>query len=164
MLRQHDDLLGLEAIHTYFRELYWQKGEEALDAVEVDGRRGVLPALAAHAGEWRFPFRSIAEAFRLIEDAMEPVIVPWDETAAALLKAVAAAERPPARHLRRLQQYVVTIPRQARDEWLRRGALRPVHPALGDGLLAFADAAHYRPDTGLDIEALGLRAAESNIL
>lgn len=164
VLRRHADLLGLEAIHAYFRELYWEKGEAALDAVEVDGRRGVLPALAAYADECRFPFRSLAAAFRLIEDAMEPVVVPWDETAATLLKEVAVTERPLARHLRRLQPYTVTIPRPARDEWLRRGALRPVHPALGDGLLAFADAAHYRAETGLDIEALGLRAAESNIL
>ncbi len=164
VLRRHDDLLGLEAIDAYFRELYWQKGEAALDAAEVDGRRGVLPALAAYAEDWRFPFRSIAEAFRLIDDAMEPVVVPWDGMAAVLLKMIAATERPLARHLRRLQQYTVAIPRAARDEWLRRGALRPAHPALGDGLLAFADAAHYRPDTGLDIEALGLREAASNIL
>lgn len=164
VLRGHDDLLGLDAVHAYFHELYWQKGRDALDALELEGRRGVLPALAERAGDLRFPFRSLAEAFRLIEDAMEPVVVPWDDEAARLLREIGAAERPLARHLRKLQQYTVSIPRQARDAWLRLGALRAAHPALGEGLLAFADTAHYRAETGIDLEALGLRAAESNVL
>ncbi|TCZ53904.1 CRISPR-associated endonuclease Cas3'' [Roseicella aquatilis] len=164
VLRGHDDLLGLDAVRTYFQELYWQKGSEALDALELDGRRGVLSAIAERAGDLRFPFRNLAEAFRLIDDVMEPVVVPWDEEAARLLQEIGAAERSLARHLRKLQQYTVSIPRQARDTWLRLGALRAVHPALGEGLLAFEDAAHYRAETGLDLGALGLRAAESNVL
>jgi CRISPR-associated endonuclease/helicase Cas3 len=58
----------------------------------------VLPTLAKWAGDQRFPFRSLADAFRLIDDVMEPVIVPWDEEAAQLLREVSAAERPVARH------------------------------------------------------------------
>jgi CRISPR-associated endonuclease/helicase Cas3 len=164
VLRAHDDLLGLDAIHAYFKELYWQKGEAALDTTEVDGRAGVLPALAARAADLRFPFRSLAEAFRLIDEVMEPVVVPWDDEAVRLLREIGAAERPLAGHLRRLQQYTVSIPRQARGTWLALGVLRAAHPALGEGLLTFEDAAHYRQETGLDLEALGLRATESNIL
>lgn len=163
VLRGHDDLLGLDAISAYFRELYWQKGETALDTVEVDGRPGVMPALAERATSWGFPFRSVAEAFRLIEEVMEPVVVPWDEEAARLLREIGGAERPPAGHLRRLQPYTVTIPHRARSTWLALGALRAVHPVLGDGLLTFDDMAHYRPETGLDLAAQGLRAAESNL-
>ncbi len=95
---------------------------------------------------------------------MEPVIVPYDEEAERLLRVIAASERPATRDLRRLQQYVVTIPRTARAEWVRLGALRPVHPALTDGLLTFADTAHYRAATGLDLAALGEREAVANIL
>lgn len=166
VLRVHDDLLGLDAVRAYFQELYWQKhqkGADALDAAAVGGRPGVLPALAERAGNWGFPFRSLAEAFRLIDEVMEPVVVPWDEDAARLLRELGAAERPPAGHLRRLQPYTVTIPRQARGTWLALGALRAVHPVLGEGLLAFEDTAHYRPETGLDLAALGLRAVESNL-
>ena len=161
----HEDLLGLDAVRAYFAELYWQKGEAALDAIEVvEGWRGVLPALAAHARDLRFPFRSLGEAFRVIQDSMTAVLVPWDDEGADLLRALGATERPPGRFLRRLQQYTVSIPRAARDEWLRRGALRPAHIALGEGLLAFSDLAHYRDDTGLDLEALGLRSAASNVI
>lgn len=169
-LRNHkEDLLGLDAVEAYFRELYWQKGEAALDAADVDGQRGVLAAIAERAREFSFPFRSIAEAFRLIDDVMDPVIIPWradasDDGADRLLRAIASMDRPRAAELRRLQQYTVSIPRKARDTWLAMGALRPIHPALGDGLLRFDDLAHYRPDTGLDVGDTGLRSADSNII
>ncbi len=163
IIRRHDDLLGLAAVQAYFRELYWQKGDDALDAIEVDGRRGVLASLAERASEFSFPFRSLAEEFRLIEDAMEPAIVPWDPDAVRVLAAIAVAKRPGAGQMRRLQQYIVSIPHEARSIWLARGALRPVHPALGESLLVFADLAHYRLDIGLDLADIGLRAAEANI-
>jgi CRISPR-associated endonuclease/helicase Cas3 len=163
VLRRHEDVLGLEAIQAYFRELYFQKGAEALDAVMMGDQRGVLPALAAHARDRRFPFRTLGAAFRLIEDAMEPVVVPVDEQARELLRALAAMERPPSVLLRRLQGYVVSIPPAARRAWLAQGVLAAVHPALGDGLLAFADDAHYRPTTGLDLVDASQRAAERNM-
>lgn len=159
-----DDLLGLDAIRAYFSELYWQKGRDALDALDVDGRRGVLAAIAERSDDFSFPFRSIAEAFRLIDDVMAPVIVPWDDEARKLLDEIRGADRPLAGHLRRLQQYVVGIPPRERDEWLRRGALTSVHSSLGDELLAFADTAHYRDDVGVDLADIGLRSAESNII
>lgn len=170
VLRKHsDDLLGLVAVDAYFRELYWQKGPEALDAAEVDGRRGVLVAIGDRADAFDFPFRSIAEAFRLIDDVMEPVVVPWrvypsDGDADRLLQVIGGMDRPRAMDLRRLQQYTVSIPRRARAAWLEMGALQPIHPALGDSLLAFGDLAHYRPATGLDLGDIGFRSAETNII
>jgi CRISPR-associated endonuclease/helicase Cas3 len=164
VLRGHDDLLGLDAVQAYFQELYWQKGEAALDGVVVDGVPGVLKALAERAVAWSFPFRSLAEAFHLIDEVMDPVVVPWDATAMDLLREIRGAARPMAGHLRRLQPYTVSIPRQARGTWLALGVLRPIHPALENGPLAFDDTAHYRPDTGIDLAALGLRAVESNVL
>lgn len=169
VLRRHDDLLGLESIKAYFSELYWQKGAEALDAVKVDGRPGVLAAIGERAREFSFPFQGIADAFRLIDEIMVPVIVPWradasDDDATHLLGRIASMDRPRAVDLRRLQQYTVSIPRKARDVWLAAGVLRCVHPALGDGLLRFDDLAHYRPDTGIDVGAMWLRSAESNMI
>jgi len=62
VLGKHEDLLGLDAVEAYFRELYWQKGEEALDAVEVDrpARRAFGHSRAREG--FQLPFRSIAEA------------------------------------------------------------------------------------------------------
>ncbi|MEQ1780864.1 MAG: CRISPR-associated endonuclease Cas3'' [Hyphomonadaceae bacterium] len=152
-----EDLLGLDAIRAYFGELYWQQGRHALDTLEIDGRRGVLAAIAERKDDLRFPFRSIAEAFRLIDEVMAPVIVPWDEEAKEILRAIGAADRPPAVLLRRLQQYIVGIPPKARGEWLRLGALKAVHVSLGEELLMFADKAHYREDIGVDLANFDLR-------
>ena len=167
--RHPEDVLGLDAVETYFSELYWQKAE-AMDAARLDGKPyPILPALAEKAAGFRFPFASIARAFRVVEDTMTTVIVPWsagpqDTDARDLLRRIAAMERPLIRDLRQLQRYGVPIPRGPRDEWLRRGALRAVHPQLGKDLLCFDDDAHYRKETGLDLADTGLRDAGANII
>ncbi|MEO8927616.1 MAG: CRISPR-associated endonuclease Cas3'' [Caulobacteraceae bacterium] len=164
ILSRHDDLLGLDAVRDYFSELYWQKGEGALDALEVDGRPGVLAAIRERHHDFSFPFRSLANAFHLIDDVMSPVIVPWDADAEALLRRIAAADRPRSGDLRRLQQSTVPIPRDARDAWLAVGALAPVHADMGEVMLAFPDKAHYREDIGLDLANVDFRSAESNMM
>ncbi len=165
LLDQHeDDLLSLAAVRAYFKNLYFNKGPDALDATEVDNRQGVLNALKERAKDLSFAFESLGKSFRLIDDAMESVVVPWDDEAHRLLATIRATERPMRRHLRGLQQYVVSIPIKKRQYWLGVGALSPVHPALGDGLLAFSDCALYRDATGLDLDSVDLRDVESNII
>ena len=164
-LRAHADPLSLEAVRHYFRELYFVRGPAGLDAARRDGQVWpIMPAIAERAREAAFPFAAIAEAYRLIDDPAKPVIVPWDKTAKAVLDRIAAMDRPSSPDLRRLQRYVVTLPRRARDDWLAAGVLRPVHPALGDALLRFEDLAHYRDATGVDLRDPSYRAAEENIL
>jgi CRISPR-associated endonuclease/helicase Cas3 len=164
-----DDLLGLDAVKAYFKELYWQKGVDALDKTEVEeGVHGVLKAIAERSRDFTFPFKSIAEAFRLIDDVMEPVIVPWrshrgDTDADDLLAATARSERPRRDQLRKLQQYTVSIPKRNWCDWVECGALRPVHPAL-ETLLRFEDDSHYRQETGLDLISPEQRAVEMNII
>ncbi len=172
VLKADQDPLGLETVTAYFRELYWRKGDakKVFDAARVGPYPGILPAIAETARGFAFPFRSIAEAYRMIdEEGMEPVVVPWqegpeDDDARTLLARIAAMERPRGGDLRRLQHYVVPVPKKARDEWLKRGALSPVHPALGAAILRFPDLSHYRSETGLDLEDLGARDAGMNVM
>lgn len=171
VLEKHADALGLEAVHSYFSELYWRKGdaEKVFDTARVGAYPGILPAVTEAAADLSFPFKSIADAFRMIEDIMEPVIVPWsagadDDDAETLLARIAAQERPRPADLRRLQQYVVPIPKRARDEWLARGVLTPVHPSLGEAMLRFPDLSHYRAETGVDLEDMTYRDAGQNVL
>src|SRR5437660_4160602 len=72
-----DNPNDIEPIRSYFNEVYWQRGRAALDAAKVGGRPGILPAIAERAKDLAFPFASIAEAFEMIEDYKEPVIVAW---------------------------------------------------------------------------------------
>lgn len=164
-LGAHADPLSLAAVRRYFHELYFVRGAKGLDAARLDGVEWpILPRIAERAGEGAFPFASVAAAYRLIEDATMPAVVPWDEEAGKLLGRVAATERPLADDLRALQGYVVGLPRRARDAWLAAGVLRPVNPRLGDGLLRFADLAHYRPATGVDLRDPTYRDAELNVI
>ena len=170
VLRRHDDPLTLDAVRDYFRELYWQRGDAdaAFDAAQIDGRPGILPAIAERAPDGSFPFAAIAAAFRMIDDVMEPVVVPWrtdadDHDAELVLSRIAAMDRPLARDLRRLQQYTVPIPPRARHAWLAVGVLRPIHPALGDALLRFDNLDYYDPQTGVQVDP-GYRSPEANII
>uniref|UniRef100_UPI0013CF646F hypothetical protein n=1 Tax=Klebsiella pneumoniae TaxID=573 RepID=UPI0013CF646F len=76
-------------------------------AARVGERVGILPAISERASDLAFPFKSIAEAFRMIDDVMEPVIVPWcahegDREAEDLLARIAQQSKPSGRDLRRL--------------------------------------------------------------
>lgn len=163
VLRDFADPLSLEAVYAFFRQLYFNKGVEALDAAVVAGHRGILPAVKEARLEAGFPFASIAEAFHLIDDVMQPVIVPWNHTAKSAIRAVAAAERPLADELRTLQQFTVGIPKRDRDIWLAAGVLAPVHRSLGEAMLCFADCAHYRTHTGVDLGDPMRRGLEDNM-
>ena len=170
VLRTRDDPLAPDAIRAYFQEVYWRRGEHALDAPQLDGETWpILPALVERATTQAFPFARIARAFRLIDEAMEPVIVPWraapdDDRAETLLARIAAMDRPLGDDLRRLQAYVVPVPPALRARWLALGRLRPVHPLLEGALLRLDDMAFYDPRTGLRLEDDAYRAPEDNII
>ena len=169
VFRRHDDLLAPDAIKAYFRELYWQKGGDALDAAMVGELRGVLTSIRVRTDTLEFPFADIAEAFRMIDEVMQPVVVPWkanadDDDVEKLLARIAAQDRPSGADLRKLQQYLVPIPRDARDTWLAAGVLVAVHPRLGDAMLHFTDLAHYDAKTGVGISNISSRLSEMNVI
>ncbi|MFE1598063.1 CRISPR-associated endonuclease Cas3'' [Methylobacterium sp. ID0610] len=168
---ESDDPLGLDAIQRYFREVYWRIGPDALDAAKIEGK--VFPILlrvAERTNAFTFPFRSIAEAFRVIPDAMETAIVPWragpdDDEAETILGRIGSMDRPLADDLRRLQSYTVSIPKPQRDAWLKTGILRQVHPGLGDAVLRFQELGdHYDPRMGIRLDGGMARSADSNVI
>lgn len=166
VLRDHaDDPLSLEAVGAFFRQLWFQKGAEALDSAKIGDLPGygILAALKDTVERCRFPFESIASAFRLIDDIMRPVVVPWDAEAEATLQTVAAATVLPRDALRKLQQFTVGIPSKTHDAWLAAGVIVQVRRELGNTLLRFADLAHYRPATGVDLADTTRREAEDNV-
>lgn len=174
VLRQgFDDVLGLEAIHAYYRGLYWRQGFEALDRAMLPGgdELAIIPAIRETLRDLDFPFERIASAFRLIDEAMDPVIIPWDDTAREAIAALTHAPVPPAGVQRRLQQYVVPVPPAARAALLARGAVQAIRPeAYGDRFMVLIEEKAgtlpdlYDPDVGLRIDLdPANRSAESNI-
>ncbi len=170
VLDRFEDPMALGAVQDYFRQLYWTRGVAAFDSATLDGAPfPILREIADKSPGFGYPFEKIARAFRMIDDAMDAVIVPWrgedgtDTSATDLLRRIAAMPRPLADDLRRLQQYTVPVPPRARAYWLGIGVLRAVHPALGDALLVFNDDSLYDAQTGVRLDDPAHRSAESNI-
>ena len=150
MRRHADDPMSLEAIDDYFKELYWLKDEEALDA------KYILRQCRERRTNLDFPFETIANEFQFIETAMRPVIVPWrgaggdDNEADRLLAQLEWKERPPGRIARELQPYVVQIPPKVRSKLLSAGALRVVREDIFEQqFTVLVNLDLYRSDVGL---------------
>jgi CRISPR-associated endonuclease/helicase Cas3 len=144
-LRRGGDPLSDAAVAAFFAELYTLKGDLAL---ALD-REGIMRDLHDRRSSLDFPFATVGRRFRMIEDAMAPVIVPWDQEALALVRALEHAPRIGG-IARRLQPYTVGVPRPVRASLVAAGAVQPVrqddHP---DQFAVLANMGLYRHDVGL---------------
>lgn len=138
VIRRHgDDILSLAAIEDYFRLYYWQKAD-GLD------EKGVLAMLQAGCQNGDFPFKSVAERFRLIENQMKPVIIPFDDQARSLVQTADRCDHP-ASLARRLQRYTVSIYPHQWERLLSSGSIE-----LKAGMFpVLVDEGLYRDDVGL---------------
>jgi CRISPR-associated endonuclease/helicase Cas3 len=156
------DPLGLEAVKKYFKELYFNRSYEALDAKKIDEQPGILPAI--ERTPFNYPFASIADAFRMIDETMRPVIVPWSGEEEIALAALRGADIPPGWAIRKLQQYTVTIPEAAWRALVRTGAIEAVNQKFGDRFMMLVSHGLYEPDTGLRLDDPTARTAEENVI
>src|SRR5699024_7865723 len=158
VLRQFPDKpLMPEAIETYFRQLYWQQGEEALDKHDLLGQfaRSRIDSL---------PFENIAAQFRMIENTQQPIIIPYDDCARRAIRALEHAEMIGGL-ARKLQPYMVQVPYKGFTALLRVGAIAAIAPdKFGEQFMWLVNEDLY------DCEGLGLnwseptfRSAESNL-
>jgi CRISPR-associated endonuclease/helicase Cas3 len=157
------DALGLDAMEAYFRRLYWgrtQGREDGLDAKDMLGR------LNMQARDIWLPFADIARDFRMIEQAMEPVIIPWDDNARCLIKELEAAERPSA-IARKLQPYIVNVPRGPFAELQQVGRVVPVNKyRFEDQFMQLTEEARpelYKDDLGFDWSDPMFRCVEKSM-
>lgn len=171
--REGVDPLGLGAVRDYYEALYWRQQYGALDAARLPGGQPVviMRELEETARLAHFPFKRIADAFRLIDEAMDPLIVPWDDEARAALRALEAAPFPPVGIQRKLQQYVVPLPTRVRADLVAQGAARAIRADdYGDRFVVLDEArmggasALYDDDAGFRLEAdFYDRGSERNI-
>lgn len=139
-----DDPLHPSAIRTYFEKLYWQKGTESLDKEDLLG--------LLRRSQWTtLPMDTLSEKFRMIDSVQFPVIVPWsgDVEASTALRELEYAEGTIG-IARRLQSFVVQVPKQAYDALFRAGAIRPVRPdKWGDQFMELVNPELYNENYGL---------------
>jgi CRISPR-associated endonuclease/helicase Cas3 len=164
------DPLSDEALKLYFVKLHQARaGAGGLDDTWVkfgagSEVHGILKALRDAPFD-ALPLRSVGAAFRMIEEAGAPVVVPESYGIGAPPDLLEVLRTPgPARGLaRRLQPYCVSVPRAARAAMRRAGHLAnergdefgEAFPVLVEGLVvadAAGDAARptYDAETGLD--------------
>lgn len=171
--REGVDVLGLEAVRDYYEALYWRQQYPALDKAVLPGGEpvAILDELSNTAKRLDFPFERIASAFRLIDDVMDPLIVPWDDEAREALRTLEHAPFPPAGIQRKLQQYVVPLPARVRGDLVAQGAARAIRrDEYGDRFVVLdaqrmsGGAVIYDKFAGLRIDAnIRDRGSENNI-
>lgn len=152
-----EEPLSPAAIEAYFQLLYWQKGGEALDAHNLLGltRNSAIDSL---------PLETMAAKFRMIESAQMPVIVPCCEDARSALQGLRYAEKSGG-FARRLQPYLVQLPRQAYDALCHVGAVQPVAlEKWGEQFMFLANMDLYSSEVGLNSDDPVFARAESLIL
>jgi CRISPR-associated endonuclease/helicase Cas3 len=138
------DPLAPDRFTAFFREFYWVQGEDRLDA------RNILHDLKPD-NEFRFSFRTAAANFKLIDDTRQaPVIVSYGEKGARLVDQLTRLG-PERWLLRKLQRYVVNLPKHLHDRLRMDGAIREIHAGIfiqGHGAL-YDDNLGFCPDRSI---------------
>lgn len=137
VLRHHDDPLSLEAVHAYFEQLYWLKGA-ALDQHQI------LADLAEGAKIGNFPFRVVAEKFKIIEEGMVTIIIPWNGKAERIIEELRYSVFPAAA-ARKAQRFTIQVYPEILYALLNAGSVERLHEQYN--VLINRDL--YREDLGL---------------
>lgn len=140
VFRQFDDVTSLEAVKRYFEYLYDVKGEEGLDQKEI------ILSLEKRARECEFPFEEVAEKFKLIENHMYTIIIPYEDNAELIREARYSPY--PKEALRALQPYTVSVYEYQYHQLFNEGALDIVN----DMLIILKERSYYSNETGLLVQ------------
>ncbi len=150
IIRKFDDLLSLEAVHEYFLNIYW-RNDDNLD------KKKILERLSEEVHGLNFPFKEIADEFRIIDDAMESIIIPYDEEAKKIIRQTRYS--PIRRNLmRKSQRFAVQIHPQALTKLEGISVER-----IQDRYLVLTNTDLYRDDVGLTYDDPAFRKIENNI-
>lgn len=143
VLRNHQgDPLDPVAVERYFKQLYWQKGDEALDALNLLG-------LLKKAKIDSLPMDTLAEQFKMIDSVQMPVIIPFDDEARDAIRALQFVDGVQGIS-RRLQRYLVQVPRYGFEALRKAGAIEAIRPKeWGDQFMVLSNESLYDPHVGL---------------
>jgi len=152
-----DDPMSLDAINAYFRELYWQKGDQDLDKHQLLDR--------VKAGQLdNIPYEWMADKFRMIESTMIAIIIPFDDIAKRALRALGFADKIGA-IARDLQPYLVQIPEQGYKVLKGAGAIQPVaEERFGEQFMELVNKDIYSSQYGLSWDDPAFISADQSVI
>ena len=150
-LRGGADPLSPKSMEQYFATLYDLEGG-GLDKMGIMGR------IAEGGSKVQFQFAELAQTFRMIEEDMMSVVVPWDEEAFQYVRHARSSQTPYGL-LRKVQPYVVQIP-----PWefldLQKNHQMEVLEINGGTMAVLADLSCYSDEVGLQPSARDGHAGE----
>jgi CRISPR-associated endonuclease/helicase Cas3 len=130
-----NDPLAPERFEEYFRQLYWLKGEN------LDKHR-ILEDLKAN-DQLHIRFRSAAKKFRIIDDTVQQSIIVRYGQSVSLIEQL-GRDGPERWLMRKLQRYVVNIPKVVHQRLVSDGDVIEIRP----GIFAQAHDRLYHPELG----------------
>ena len=133
------NLTERRVFENYFLELYWKAN--SLDKKEI------MQMLKLETPDFNIQFRSAAEAFKLINDDMRTILVPY-ACGAGYIALLEKSKVPERALLRKLQRYTVNVYPKQFTELQRRGLLKEVLP----GVYALSSQLEYNTKLGLLID------------
>ena len=157
VLRNGGNPLSQESIKAYFRQLYWQKGDEQLDSNSIlqKLRENKLNSL---------PFETIDNDFKMIEDHQQPIIIAYDDRVRKLLIKLEHAEYC-GKIARQLQPYLVQAPKYAYNKMYAAGVLEVVaKEKFAEQFVLLVNNDLYHPAYGLDWEDPSHMRADSTVI
>lgn len=101
-LRKYEDVLSIDAINFYFKQLYDMEKSKKFDYKDI------MKYFQERGGELKFEFQSASENFKIIEDNTYSIVILFDENAERIIESVKFSQHPNSL-LRKLQQYTVSI-------------------------------------------------------
>lgn len=116
----NDDLLTPAQFEEFFRSFFWVRGDR-LDKEKI-------VELLKNDSQLHFNFREGAKKFKLIDEANQASVVVRYENASLL--ALLERQQPERWLIRKLQRYVVNLPRRLHNQLLSSGAIREIHPDI----------------------------------
>jgi len=143
-VRNHEDIASLESIKAYFEQLRYFIGAEGLDkgSIVQDFNGGIKAGMS-------FPFKTVAQAFRLIDQNTKNIIVPVEEEAIALIDRIRQGER--SREVfRAIQKYSVSLYDTDLKNLLGVGAVESI-----DEEIHILSAQYYSEQYGVELAPTG---------
>ena len=162
--RRHTDLFSPEAIQDYFQEVYWQRG--ANDGKSGLDAKGILTMARMDKSGTNIAYRKIADAFRMIESGMLPVIIPYDDHALHWIGQLDVGSVPSGQIARELQRYAVQVPSKVRTDLIANGTASVRAADLrADQFVVMAEGSKlYTPEVGLWWEETGKLGVADSII
>lgn len=150
VMRKYDDLLSIEAVNEYFRNLYW-RNQDNLD------KKDILRKLSEEVGRLNFPFKETASEFRIIDNVMESIIIPYNDEAKEMIKQLRYVKFPRS-IVRRLQRFCVQVYPQILKKIEGVSVER-----IQDNYMVLTNTDLYHGDIGLTYDDPTYRVMENNI-